>query len=244
MFGFAGSKDEDKINYVASFVQSLEYKSDSETNASYEYPRYPLETIFYGNGGGDCEDKSILAASILKNMGYDVALLRFPNHMAVGVNLSNDSVVWYSHYIDNYFFLETTTEGKPLGFIPSEYVDAVSDVSIYPLSSKPMLVHDWVDNNIIIYTNTERGDIVKVILTVENLGNAEAQNIFVEAGFYTVNGLKSNYNSDIISSLEIQAKKQLILTVDIPKNIITWFKTRIYLNGILEDEKESISFFP
>lgn len=244
LYGFDDIKDEDKINYVASFVQNLEYKPDSITNSSYEYPRYPLETIFYENGGGDCEDKAILAASILKNMGYDVALLRFPSHMAVGVNLSNNSNAWYTPYIDNYYFLETTTGGKPLGFVPSEYAEAVSNVTVYPVSSKPVLVHDWVDNNIIIYKNTDKGDIVKVILIIENLGNIKAQNILVEAGFYTINGFRSNYNTEIISSLEAQAEKQIILTVDIPKNIVTWFKTRIYLNGNLEDEKESISNFP
>jgi hypothetical protein len=177
-------------------------------------------------------------------MGYDVALLRFPNHMAVGVNLSNYSNILYNPYIDNYYFLETTTGGKPLGFIPNEYVEDTINVTVYPVSLKPVLVHDWFDDNIIIYTNTDKGDIVKVILTVENLGGIRAQNILVEAGFYTNNDFRSNYKSEIINVLEVQSKKQIILTVNIPKNIVTYFKTKIYLNGNLEDEKVSISAFP
>jgi hypothetical protein len=242
--GFDSTNNEDKINFVASFVQNLEYKSDSEKNASYEYPSYPLETIFYENGGGDCEDKSILAAHIIKNMGYEVALLRFPNHMAVGVKLFDGSYSWYTQYVDDYYFLETTTGGKPLGFIPSEYAEAVSNVTVYPVLPKPVLTHNWFDNNIIIYTNTDRGDIVKVILIIENLGNLKAQNISVEAGFYTLNDFRSNFNAVTIPSIEMLESKQIILTVDIPKNIETWFKTRIYLDGNLEDEKESISAFP
>ena len=35
----------DKINFAASFVQNLEYKRDSETNESLEYPYYPIETL-------------------------------------------------------------------------------------------------------------------------------------------------------------------------------------------------------
>ena len=244
MFGFTDDSDVGKINYIASFVQNLEYKSDSDTNSSYEYPRYPVETLFDGNGGGDCEDKAILTASLLNNLGYDVALLRLPNHMAVGVNLSESTLPNYEYYIYNYYYLETTTKGKPCGFIPTEYRASISEVVVHPISSRPLLIHDWKDGTITSFTNTEMGDFVKVTLIVQNLGIETATNVKAEGAFYTTSGLKSNSKSEIISSLEPGMKKVFILSVNIPKSWITTFKTKIYLNDKVVDEKESISTFP
>lgn len=244
MLGFSGSSDLEKINYVASFVQNLEYKSDSETNSSYEYPRYPVETLFNGNGGGDCEDKAILTASLLYSLGYNVSLLRLPNHMAVGVNLSENANPNYKYYTDSYYFLETTTAYKPCGFIPDEYEKFKSDVIVYPISSRPLIIHNWENNSLTIYTNTEIGDFVKVTMIIQNLGIKTAENIKVVGGFYTINGLKEISKNNIIPSLEPGMKKEVTISVDIPKYVKTWFKTRIYLENEIVDEKESITSFP
>lgn len=244
MFGFTSDSDVEKINYAASFVQSLEYKSDSETNNSFEYPRYPVETLFNGNGGGDCEDKAILTASILKNMGYDVALLRFPNHMAVGVHLSENAIPDKEYYIENYYFLETTKSGKSCGFIPSQYEDSSSEATVYPITSRPLLVHNWEGDSLTIYTNTEMGDFVKVTLFVENLGIETAENVKVIGGFYKVSDLKVVSKSQTISSLDPGMKKKVTLSVNIPKSVETWFKTRIYYNYEIVDERESRDSFP
>ena len=244
MSGFSGTKDSDRINHAVSFVQRLEYKSDSKINGSYEYPNYPLETIFTGDGGGDCEDKAIFTAYILKNMGYTVALLRFPDHMAVGVNLSEEDIPAYDFYIDGYYFLETTTGGKLCGFVPSDYRELTSEVIIHPLSDRPLLDHSWQDGTITIFTNTEIGDFVKVALFVENIGSITAENFIVEAGFFTEGGLKSNNKREAISMLASGMKEKVVLTVNIPKSITTRFKTRIYLDGEIVDEKESVSTFP
>jgi len=242
MSGFSGDTDLENINFAASFVQSLEYKSDSPTNSSYEYPRYPIETLFNGTGGGDCEDKAILTVSILENMGYNTALLRFPNHMAVGVNIANPG---YEYYAYNYFFLETTTKSELFvcGFVPNDYVGRASEVSVYPISSRPLLIHDWQNGNIVIYTNTEKGDFVKVILDVENLGTATAKNIVVEGGFYSPGGSRMSYKTTTISSLDPGMKKRVYLSVDTFKNYDTFFETRIYLDGKVADTKQSASYF-
>jgi len=78
-----------QIPYLAiSFVQALPYTSDKVTTGFDEYPRFPYETLY--DGGGDCEDTSILASAILQEMGYGVALIELPSHMAVGVKCSSD----------------------------------------------------------------------------------------------------------------------------------------------------------
>jgi len=242
--GFSGTKDSEKINYAISFVQGLEYKSDSKTNGSYEYPNYPIETIFTGEGGGDCEDKAIFTAHLLKNMGYNVALLRFADHMAVGVNLSQEAIPAYEFYKDGYYFLETTTGGKLCGFVPSEYRELASEVIIHPVTDRPLLDHSWRDGTITIYTSTERGDFVKVTLFVENIGSITAENFIVEASFFTEGRLKSNNKRVTISSLAPGMKEKVVLSVNIPESITTRFKTRIYLDGEIVDEKESVSTFP
>jgi hypothetical protein len=238
---FSGTKIQN-INYIASFVQTIDYKSDSEENDSFEYPRYPVETLF--DSQGDCEDKAILTASLLYSLGYDIALLRLPNHMAVGVRLAEEEIPNYDYYIEDYYFLETTTKGNTCGFIPHEYKQYNESATIYPISNRPLFLHDWKDGTITIYTNTEIGDYVKVDAIVENLGIITANNVIVEGAFITQSGDKTNYETSIISELKPCDKKKVSLSIDIPKNFITHFETRIYFEGKIVDKQESVSTFP
>lgn len=241
---YSGTTDVGKINFVAAFVQNLEYKSDSDTNLSYEYPNFPVETLFTGDGGGDCEDKAILTASLLYHLGYNVSLLRFPNHMAVGVQLDEGDIPAYDFFIDDYYFLETTTAGKSCGFIPSEYRQSSDEVTIYPITTRPLLVHSWKGGSLVIYTNTEMGDFVKLNVIVENNGIETAYNIVVEGAFFTLSGSKSNFRQHTISSLDPGMKEVVQFSINIPKTLVTVFKTRLYLDGEVVDERESSSTFP
>ncbi len=108
----------ERIEFAAAFVQeAIPYISEKG-----EYPKYPVETLVEG---GDCEDKSILLAAILRAMGYRTALLVFsgnPGHIAVGVECPD---CWGSYYYKDgvkYFYLETTDFGWSLGEIPLEYL--------------------------------------------------------------------------------------------------------------------------
>ncbi len=125
--------DIQKLNYVISLVQSLPYTVDNETTPSDEYPRYPIETLF--DRGGDCEDSSILVAALLKEMGYDVALLHLKDaqHMAVGVVLSSAYGTYYEYNGKRYYYIETTGEGWRVGDFPPDITE--STASIYPLDS-------------------------------------------------------------------------------------------------------------
>lgn len=109
--------DKDRIEFAAAFVQrAIPYVAEEG-----EYPKYAVETLVEG---GDCEDKSIILAGILKAMGYRTALLVFdgnPGHMAVGVECPG---AWGSYFPKNgvkYFYLETTESGWQVGQIPPEY---------------------------------------------------------------------------------------------------------------------------
>ena len=118
------------VSFVLSFVQSMPYTSDKLTAGYDEYPRYPVETLV--DKGGDCEDTSILFASIVRGMGYGVVLLQLEEdeHLAVGVKISMDIVDnWHRLYPLTYYttesdeiyaYCETTGEGWELGHKPED----------------------------------------------------------------------------------------------------------------------------
>jgi hypothetical protein len=91
-----------------------------------EDPQLPAQTLI---DDGDCDCKSVLLAAILKNMGYRVALLKFPfvseeakDHMAVGIafderELPKDrkAVYFYKDGV-KYYVAEAAGPGfRPLG---------------------------------------------------------------------------------------------------------------------------------
>ena len=111
---------------VLKFVQNaITYKGDEETKGFREWPRYPIETLV--EGVGDCEDVAILCASILVRLGFEVALLDYPDrsHMAFGVCGSSDMVGNYVYQQETgkkYYYGEATNDGWLLGEIPKSYL--------------------------------------------------------------------------------------------------------------------------
>jgi hypothetical protein len=126
--------------HTAEFVQSfvggaIPYKLT-------QYPELPAQTVF---DNGDCKDKSILLASILKNMGYKVALLGFypqpgttTGHMAVGIVLNDNQIPTdrsASYYLlggTKYYFAETTEPYWHIGQISDDKMEKQGYV--YPLN--------------------------------------------------------------------------------------------------------------
>lgn len=120
----------DSVNYLLAFVQSLPYVHDNITTGYDEYPRFPVETLV---DGGDCEDKSILFATLLKIKGYDVVLISFPKHMGVGVwGHETYSGYYYVYNGRRYYYCETTGSGWLMGDLPSQYRN--EKATIIPIS--------------------------------------------------------------------------------------------------------------
>ena len=71
----------------------------------------------------DVVSPSFLMASILSAMGYDVVLLEFPTHVAVGINMEYEipDGYYYEYAGKNYYFLETTTYYE-IGEAPEPYI--------------------------------------------------------------------------------------------------------------------------
>ena len=163
--------------------------------------------------------------------------------MSVGVKLSQNAVPGRDYYYGDYYYLETTTEKAPLGFIPTQYRDSVSELEVYEISDRPYLTHEWIDNVLTIYTKTEFGNFVKMDAIVENYGRTTAKNIVVEGVFVTGYGIDLSSNSVSISFLEPGKKKKVTLSADIP-SVTTTFESRIIYNGKTVNTKESSTTFP
>jgi len=104
--------------FIQSFVDAIPYQLT-------DLPELPAQTII---DNGDCKDKSVLLAAILKGLSYKVALLEFPpgpgetaGHMAVGVAIKDSQIPHggsLSYYLYNgykYYFAETTSPNWTLG---------------------------------------------------------------------------------------------------------------------------------
>ena len=170
--------DLEKIEFATAFVQHLPYTVDSVTTPYDEYPRYPVETLV--SNGGDCEDTSILLASLLYSMGYGIILVIFPQtaategHCGIGVLGNQDMHGFYlSHDGGKYFYVETSSTGWRVGQLPDEYKETPAE--LYGMTPAPILAHSW--------TGTIKGNAVNLEVTVENLGSATADDVYILVGF-------------------------------------------------------------
>lgn len=155
--------------FIVAFVQNLPYTSDDVTTGFDEYPRYPYETIY--DNGGDCEDTSILASAMLHELGYDVALLLFPGHVAVGYQCRPAAgQPYYRHHATRYCYLETTGENWDPGVIPPNLQGIPADIR--PIVERPVMTLDFAAN----YGPLAGADAVAVNVTVtaSNLGSQTA----------------------------------------------------------------------
>jgi hypothetical protein len=109
----------EKVSFILAFVQSLPYTSDFVTTGYDEYPRFPLETLV--DGGGDCEDTSILFATLTLILNYDTIFISPPSHYAIGIWGNNLAGSYYTLHNRTYYYCETTGNNWKIGQLPDEY---------------------------------------------------------------------------------------------------------------------------
>jgi len=220
-----GFSEYQTVEFAAAFVQSLPYTVDSVTTTYDNYPRYPLETLV--DNGGDCEDTSILLASIIDKMGYAAVLIVLPNHVGVGVK-GGENVYGtrWDYKGDKYYYIETTGENWGIGDLPEEYKN--TSASIYPMIPVPILSHEGSING--------RGYIAEVKLTVSNLGTAQANDVTVLAGFDAGGGMV--WNSQTSEPFNLGAGQQVTveLNLKVPFDKHTRLIVQIAIDGVLVDE--------
>lgn len=205
----AGYSKFQTIEFAITFVQSLPYTADSVTTPYDEYPRYPVETLV--DNGGDCEDTSILMASLLNSMGYGVVLIIPPGHAAVGL-LGGEGIsgTYWEYDGGKYFYIETTDIGWEIGELPEEYKGV--GASVYGMTPTPILTHSWVA--------TYEGNNVVLEVTIENLGSAIADDVYVRAGFDA--GEKMQWNTQESRPFELPINEsitvRLVLNIPLQKH--------------------------
>ena len=117
-YGFYG---QDVVEFVIDFVQYLPYVPDDVSRGFDDYTLYGIETI--AEGGGDCEDTSILLAAVLQSqpINYDMILIQPPHHMAAGIKGTNLGGYYWIVDGNEYYYIETTGTGWGIGDLPDEY---------------------------------------------------------------------------------------------------------------------------
>jgi hypothetical protein len=169
---------DDELHFIISFVQGLPYKVDKENTPYAEYPKYPIETL--ADKGGDCEDKSILLASILQAMHIDNVLLimREPDHCAVGIAVKGVTGFGVEHNGVIYYYVETTNLGYSIGEIPSVYIGKVPDIAVlHPISQVQFRKPGEYG------TYHVQGKVIQVVIDIINIGSTDARDVYLITGF-------------------------------------------------------------
>ncbi len=184
-----------KINFIASFVQSLNYSEDLD-----DYPKFPSETLYEAKG--DCEDLSILLAKILSYLDYDCIIIEFNNHVGVGVNV-NSTGYFLKAENKTYYYLESTSPNYKLGEIDAEYKN--NTAKIFNIKDKIIIYPEYSIKKI-TNTNTSNSHYnIKFKLT--NKGN---NTTIIKLKSYLVsiyNDSKTNI-TDYYESKEIKINNQ------------------------------------
>ncbi len=145
--------DKQTAECVIAFVQNMKYINDG----TYEYPRYPVETII--DKGGDCEDTAILLDAILRALGVDCVLLSPAKHMGVGIAM--DGVQFgtsFPYAGKQYFYVETTSNGWEIGDYPAHLSDQVTVLSAGDNADLSLLSENKFSFTGYIATNVECAD--------------------------------------------------------------------------------------
>ena len=112
------------VAFVIDFVQAFPYVPDDVSKGFDDYTKFIMETVT--EMGGDCEDSSILLASLFESepFGYDTILIQPPGHMAVGAYQTDPDGYYWELDGRKYSYIETTGRGWGIGDCPAQYQDA------------------------------------------------------------------------------------------------------------------------
>lgn len=219
------------VEFVLAFVQSIKYMTDEDSKGLLQYTRYPLETLV--DLEGDCKDKSVLYASILKEMGLGVVLVILPGelgHMAVGVKGEDLPGTYYEYEGARYYYVETTARGWQIGQIPPDYKDR--EAKIISIQSQPLLLHEWE-------AKSTTGRQMELVVTVDNYGSTVARETRVYA--FLDAGNDKAYSQQWSEPLNLHPGARGVYThyLRVPAGVETRIVVNIISEGYLIDKSYS-----
>lgn len=210
-----GFSDKDKVEFTAAFVQSFDYATDLNTTGYEDYTKFPIETLVHQRG--DCEDTSILLASLLDGLDIETALVYFPTtifdipHMGIGISSVDGTYGTHWEYNgQKYYFIETTTKGLRIGAIPGEWSQILPE--ILPLMEIPYLSHD--------YAVMKEEGCITVSVNVTNIGTISAGAVVIYLFYYPDDDLPD----DLITQSDSFTQKSTVNNISAGDSITTVFR--------------------
>ncbi len=121
----ATQNSDDQVRIAISTVQHIPYKDYPHDT----FAKYPYHVLYHNNG--DCDEKSLLLALLLGEMGYGSAVFLFEDeaHMAAGIKVPEK----YAYKGSGYAFIESTIPSIPT------YAEGELDGGIW-LKSDPVVI--------------------------------------------------------------------------------------------------------
>ena len=220
--------DYETVHFIAAFVQQLAYTVDADTTGFDDYARYPIETLVAE--GGDCEDTAILLGKLMVELGYDVVLVRLPDHIALGVLEDfKYAGTYYPYNGGKYFYLETTGLAGRIGMVPEEYDGQLA--YIYDFTPRAVIEHDW--------KGLHGRNSYTISLHVENQGTAPAYGCSVYAGFDAGSGRLWNTAESDSFDLEQGEYIDLEMSLNLPDEDHTRLMVYVLRDGKSVDKSHS-----
>lgn len=183
------------VQYIPYDQAKLTINSNRNTN-----PYYPYETLYLDRGV--CSDKTFLAVTLLRRLGYGAAILDFPdlNHSAVGVTCPLADSLNGSGYC----YAETTNY-FPLGVIPQSINSGQAQNSVNEFKN---MFNSAVLGKIEIYQKTTGKVYTGIAVTKAKISSLQAAKDELAVLQKDLNGLEAALKTQETALNNLQAQMQ------------------------------------
>ena len=123
-----------EVQNILDFVTKIPYKINENVAKN---PKKVVEQNF-----GDCDDKSNLLISLLKQKNYEAYFVLVPEHIFVIINLESENLQKLALYINDkrFYILESTATSSKIGF-PLKYKLDEIEAIVNPFTNKKLVIN-------------------------------------------------------------------------------------------------------
>ena len=123
-----------EVQNILDFVTKIPYKINENVAKN---PKKVVEQNF-----GDCDDKSNLLISLLKQKNYEAYFVLVPEHIFVIINLESENLQKLALYINDkrFYILESTATASKIGF-PLKYKLDEIEAIVNPFTNKKLVIN-------------------------------------------------------------------------------------------------------